>query len=51
MMLIHQVDAPTPLDQEAWAKLSEEEYVQAALAGKIDVDKWAKDKYGKPIEW
>ena len=25
MMLIHQVDAPTPLDQEAWAKLSEEE--------------------------
>ena len=25
MMLIHQVDAPTPRDQEAWAKLSDEE--------------------------
>jgi hypothetical protein len=25
MMLIHQVDAPTPRDPEAWARLSEEE--------------------------
>jgi hypothetical protein len=25
MLLIHQADAPTPRDQEAWAKLSEDE--------------------------
>src|SRR3954468_3625868 len=25
MLLIHQVDAPTPLDQDAWATLSQEE--------------------------
>ena len=31
MLLIHQVDAPTPRDPEAWAKLSEEEQ-QAVFA-------------------
>src|SRR6476646_6253623 len=25
MLLIHQVDAPTPFDQEAWGRLSEDE--------------------------
>ena len=32
MLLIHQADAPTPRDPEAWAKLSEEEQ-QAVYAG------------------
>jgi hypothetical protein len=31
MLLIHQVDAPTPRDPDAWAKLSEEEQ-QAVFA-------------------
>jgi hypothetical protein len=40
LMLIHQGDAPTPYDQEAWGKLSEEEQ-QRVYAGYAEVNQTA----------
>jgi hypothetical protein len=40
MLLIHQADAPTPLDQEAWATLSPEEQ-QAVYADYQAINKTA----------
>ena len=37
LMLIHQGDAPTPYDQDAWAKLSEEDQ-QAVYAGYAELN-------------
>ena len=38
MLLIHQVDAPTPRSPEAWAKLSDDEQ-KAVYAGYMEINK------------